>query len=741
MNLTKLRSKSKVKNLSICFLLVACCLANLQAQDTTGRNNRVYEVSVQSILQLPLEKNQEKDIFSASKSSEKLFNAPLNAYVITQADMQNAGMTNIAEAMRLVPGMIVRESTNGNFTVDMRGGENALPYTDLGSLRGRGILLLVDGRPLYSQINGGIFWATVPIDIHDIKQIEVVQGPVAALYGSNAMSGVINIITFRAGRKKVRANLQTGNYQSVIGNIATTHQSADEKFGLTISGNFNQRNRTTDRYFYIPTMDEQPREAIVDSTSRSFNALERFPNPNLALNRYGINAFLEYVPNNDFNIRLSVGHEKSSTQSLGSGNTVTPIFNAFSETYYGHLDLQWQKLRVQGSLLTGNKDFKVGILPYELQVWDSSLEYDFTFFKRLKVTPLLAFRSFAYRDVNNQSSFFGLVSSESFKGIWNIAAGAKLDYALGEKLRFIGNIRLERFKESDLNYNSYQMIATYQPVTNHLIRAVVGKSNIAPNVFTTLLDLNFVSNISVAPGFTQFQTQVKGSAGQNTQLTNQNIYEVGYRGKLNSALSLDLSLYYSITQDYVLAIQQPFDFSQPPVASSETRYQNVDARLIQQGLTIGVTYQNKNLSFNPFISIQKSDLKDFSPYPDSPQVNPLQNTETTFDIEHRATPQFYGGFVANYRFTNRFNLNINGYFFEQHVFFADLQDEAEKFQTEADTGVQVSAQFLLNAKLSYALSKNMTVFGNARNIFANNYQSYLTDTIRPVWWLGLQYTL
>ena len=59
MNLTKLKSKSKVKNkLSTCFLLVACCLANGQAQDTTGRNNRVYEVSVQSILQLPLEKTQ-----------------------------------------------------------------------------------------------------------------------------------------------------------------------------------------------------------------------------------------------------------------------------------------------------------------------------------------------------------------------------------------------------------------------------------------------------------------------------------------------------------------------------------------------------------------------------------------------------------------------------------------------------------------------------------------------------------
>ena len=741
MNLTKLKSKSKVKNkLSTCFLLVACCLANGQAQDTTGRNNRVYEVSVQSILQLPLEKNQEKDIFSASKSSEKLFNAPLNAYVITQADMQNAGVTSISEAMRLVPGMIVRESTNGNFTVDLRGGENALPYSELSTLRSRGILLLIDGRPLYSQISGGIYWVTVPIDIHDIKQIEVVQGPVAALYGANAMLGVINIITHRASNKKVRASLQTGNYQSVIGNIATTHQSPDEKFGLTISGNFNQRNRTTDRYFYIPTMSEQPREAIVDSTNPNFNALDQLPNPNLALNRYGINAFLEYTPNNDLNMRLSVGHENSRNQQVGSGNGVIPINYAVSETYYAHYDLQWQQLRAQASVITGRKEFKVGILPYNLEVWDASLEYDFTIFKSLKVTPLLAYRSFAYRDISNQSGLFGFINSESFKGIWNIAAGARVDYALGEKLRLIGNIRLERFKEAEETYNSFQAIATYQPTPKHLVRAVVGRSNIAPNIFTTLLDFTFVSNFQ-APGFTQFQIRLKGSAGQRTQLTNQNIYELGYRSKLNSNLSLDLSMYYSITQDYLASIQQPINFRQPPIATTEQTFQNVETQLIQRGLTFSIIYENKAFKFNPFISVQRSDLKNFSPYTETPEVNPLQNITTTFDLEHKATPRFYGGFVANYRFASRLNFNINGYFFDQHRFFSDMMGEVQKFQTAEDTGVQVSTQLLLNAKLSYAFDKNTTVFGNVRNLLANNYQSYYTDKIRPVWWLGLQFTL
>ena len=88
----------------------------------------MFDSKVEEILELPLRKGTERKIYSASKSIESVFEAPLNAYVITREDMYNAGVTSIAEAMRLVPGVIVRETVNGNYDIHWRGLDNVVSF-------------------------------------------------------------------------------------------------------------------------------------------------------------------------------------------------------------------------------------------------------------------------------------------------------------------------------------------------------------------------------------------------------------------------------------------------------------------------------------------------------------------------------------------------------------------------------------------------------------------------------------
>lgn len=189
-------------------------------------------------------------ISSVSKKTELLFDAPLSASVVTREDIRKAGSTSIMEALRLVPGVIVREQTNGNYDIHLRGMDN-VPPNSIFDGNATTTLVMMDNRLMYNYLKGGTFWETLPIDLNDIEKIEVVRGPSAALYGPNAVSGVINIIT----RKPVKqglylvANAKQGSHQTYINNASLGYKL--NKWSIIASGNYQHRNRVQTSYFEI----------------------------------------------------------------------------------------------------------------------------------------------------------------------------------------------------------------------------------------------------------------------------------------------------------------------------------------------------------------------------------------------------------------------------------------------------------------------------------------------------------
>ena len=110
-------------------------------------------------------------------------------YVSTASDIRRSGATSIPEALQLVPGLTVLQLDGRSWTVSIRGG--ARQYADK-------ILVLIDGRSLFTPLFSGVIWDTIHVPMEDIEQIEVVRGPGAVMWGPNAVNGVINIITKRA---------------------------------------------------------------------------------------------------------------------------------------------------------------------------------------------------------------------------------------------------------------------------------------------------------------------------------------------------------------------------------------------------------------------------------------------------------------------------------------------------------------------------------------------------------------
>ncbi len=138
------------------------------------------------LLDLPLEKLMNIEVTSVSKRPEKLMNAAAAIHVITQEDIRRSGATSLPEVLRLAPGLNVARTSANQWSISARGFNAGFANK---------LLVLKDGRTIYTPLFSGVYWDTQDIVMEDIKQIEIIRGPGATLWGANAVNGIINIIT------------------------------------------------------------------------------------------------------------------------------------------------------------------------------------------------------------------------------------------------------------------------------------------------------------------------------------------------------------------------------------------------------------------------------------------------------------------------------------------------------------------------------------------------------------------
>jgi iron complex outermembrane receptor protein len=135
---------------------------------------------------LSLEELANIQVTSVSRRPESLSNAASSIFVITGADIRRAGVTTLPEALRLAPNLQVARVDARNYAVTARGFSSAFENK---------LLVLVDGRTVYSPLFSGVFWDVQDVVLEDVERIEVISGPGATLWGANAVNGVINVIT------------------------------------------------------------------------------------------------------------------------------------------------------------------------------------------------------------------------------------------------------------------------------------------------------------------------------------------------------------------------------------------------------------------------------------------------------------------------------------------------------------------------------------------------------------------
>src|SRR5882672_2168524 len=141
---------------------------------------------VADLADLSLEELANIPVTSVSKHAERLADAPASIFVITGEDIRRSGATRLPEALRLAPNLEVARANASTYAISARG---------FNSNSANKLLVLIDGRSVYTPLFAGVFWDAQDLMLEDVERIEVISGPGGTLWGVNAVNGIINIIT------------------------------------------------------------------------------------------------------------------------------------------------------------------------------------------------------------------------------------------------------------------------------------------------------------------------------------------------------------------------------------------------------------------------------------------------------------------------------------------------------------------------------------------------------------------
>lgn len=375
----------------------------LCAQPTEGAGTESSD-----LLDLSLQQLSDIEVTSVSKRSEKASQAAAAIYVITQEDIRRSGLENIPELLRMVPGLQVARSGSQNWIVTSRGFAGQFANK---------LLVLIDGRTVYTPVFSGVFWDAHNLMLEDIERIEVIRGPGATLWGANAVNGVINIITKSA--KDTQGNLVTagagnqqrakvaGRYGGQQGDVSyrtyaqyVNHDEEkllsgtpakddwynmqggfrvdwnnNEKDQATLQGDVNKGREGAKRFLPVTAAVSSTRTLEIDDRDdlSGFNLLGRWKHEIEKGSDYSFQAYFDYVNRKfgdvgasmrtqtfdlDFQHNLKLSERHDITWGLGYRNIGSDYTNSF---YIGYTPEDFST-----NIFSGFVQDKITLLPEEL---------------------------------------------------------------------------------------------------------------------------------------------------------------------------------------------------------------------------------------------------------------------------------------------------------------------------------------------------------------------------------------
>jgi iron complex outermembrane receptor protein len=526
--------------------IVAAACMTLKVTAVIAADTATGPVSPADFSRMTLEDLANVEISSVSKRPERLSNAAASVYVISRDDIRHSGATNIPEILRLAPNLQVARVDSSQYAISARG---------FNSTTANKLLVLIDGRSVYTPFFSGEFWDVQDTLIEDIERVEVISGPGAVQWGSNAVNGVINIITRHT--------------RDTTGGLVSAGAGSDERGGAVRYG--GKLGESGSYRIYAKNFNR-------DDTVRANGASAQD-----AWRKSQLGFRVDWA---------QAGDGLTLQGDVYDGSIDQPINN--DKTISGHnLLARWNRTLADGSAIQlqtyydKTRRIYPGTFGEVLETYDIDAQHRFRWGKNHDIIWGGGYRMMR-DDVTNTAALAFLPAQRDLY-LGNIFVQDTM--ALGERLQFTLGARLE--------HNSYtgweiqpNVRLGWTLAANQLLWSAISRAVRTPS----RLDRDFF-----VPGSAPFLI----AGGPNFQSEKLTAYEIGYRAQPFSGLSYSISTFYN-AYDELRSIEAAVGGGLPFVLSNTMKGSTYGIEMWGSyrvrdwwQLKAGYNYLKKDLRFTP----------------------------------------------------------------------------------------------------------------------------------------------
>ena len=508
-------------------------------------------------------------VVTASRREEQLINAPATMTVVTEEAIGAAPSPTLVEMMRLVPGVNVTQISARDVNITLRAPTGSLENSTL---------VLLDGRSIYQDFFGFVMWDFIPVDAVQMKQIEVIRGPASAVWGSNALTGVVNVIT-KTPREMV------GNSVSIqFGQFDRTPRDDSFDGGGLFTINATHAQAPTERFAFKISGGLMAQEAFIRPTgpvpNGSGTAYPAFQNRGTRQPKLDARADYDFP---DRRRKLILAGGIAGTDGIIYTGLGPLDVQAGSTFKYGRVAYHHDQFRLQGFVNSLN-----GEGPLMLQVDEQGNAANQTFENQSYDVELSNVNVIGTRHVlsyggNFRDNRFDL--SLAPDGHHRAEGGAYVqdEIFFSDRIRWIVGTRVDWFGVLNKSVFSPRTTLLVKPLPRHTIRFSYNRAFRAPSFLNSYIDLEFVTPF-VTPGG---EIKIESIAEGNLDLREESLtaYEAGYAGAFGR-VTLGAAVFLNDARDQIYFTQMDALEGQPPLPLRFT-YVNFD-RIRNRGFELSL---------------------------------------------------------------------------------------------------------------------------------------------------------
>ena len=624
---------------------------------------------------------EEQIVVTASRTDQQLVNAPASVSVITNETIQNTPATNMGDLLRAVPGINISQLTARDVNITTRGATSTLATSQLA---------LVDGRSVYLDFFGMVMWDLVPTNPTEIKQIEVIRGPASAVWGANAMTGVVNVITLSP-----RELAATGRGESLTigaGFFDRDATGVDNGTGGLFYVNGTHAQAVNDKWAYKLSagyFSQDPLPRPTGTIPNSFNTpYPPYTNKGTAQPKF--DARVDYALDNSATLVFS-GGVAGTEGMIHSGIGPFDVDSGSTLTYFsGRYQKGGRRIAFFTNILNGDA---TNLLSRDLSGQFLPLIFDTkTFDIEASDLRTLGSRHILTYGGNYRHNSFDISIAPNGDNRNEGGAYAQDEIFLSDRFRWVIGGRVDKFSSIDNAVFSPRTTFMYKPSLNQTFRVSFNRAFRAPSFINNNLDvvlLNQANLSAISPALSAFVFPFRAVGNPDLKQESMTAYEIGYTGVLNRRATVTAAVYWNTTDDGIFFTQAGrYTATNPPVTWPPQIPTFVLNLIPPPGLPSLFTYQNLGtvhdkgieLGVDAVVNRYLSVFTNYS-YQADPDVEGFDPSEINFPANNK----FNIGFNGNYeRYFG--NLSVN---YTDSAYWQDVLDQRYAGTTDAFTLVNL----------------------------------------------------